>query len=98
MAVLYVYTYIHTCIHTYVRMYVRTYIHTYIRTYVRTYIYTYIYTYIHIYIHTVHTGKLVINKANNEKYKRIYIKIAMPVAKHMAEYASKCFLEVLLSA
>jgi hypothetical protein len=32
------------------------------------------------------------------KYKKNYIKIAMPVAKHMAEYASKCCLEGTLSA
>jgi len=32
------------------------------------------------------------------KYKKNYIKIAMPVAKHTAEYASKCCLEGILIA
>jgi hypothetical protein len=32
------------------------------------------------------------------KFSRISFKIAMPVAKHMAEYASKCCLEWILSA
>jgi hypothetical protein len=32
------------------------------------------------------------------KSKKNYIKIAMPVAKHTAEYASKCCLDGLLSA
>jgi hypothetical protein len=33
-----------------------------------------------------------------KKSKKNYIKIAMPVVKHMAEYAWKCYLEGILSA
>jgi len=32
------------------------------------------------------------------KYKKNYITISMPVVKHTAEYASKCFLVGILSA
>jgi hypothetical protein len=32
------------------------------------------------------------------KSKKNHIKFAMPVAKHTAEYASKCYLEGILSA
>ena len=47
----------------------------------------------------IYTGKLVFNKAKKvNKYKKNYIKIAMPVVKHTAEYASKCCLEGILSA
>ena len=40
--------------------------------------------YIYIY---VHAGKLLFNKAKKNKPKKNYIKIAMPVAKHTAQYA-----------
>jgi len=33
-----------------------------------------------------------------DKSKNNYIKIVMPVAKRMAEYASKCFVKGILSA
>ena len=56
-------------------------------------VYIYIYTYIYIYIYT---RKLLINKAKKSKIN--YIKIAMPVAKHTAEYASKCCVEGISSA
>jgi hypothetical protein len=44
-------------------------------------------------------GKLLFNKAKKvNKYNTNYIIIAVPVAKHTAEYASKCCLEEILSA
>jgi hypothetical protein len=46
----------------------------------------------------IHPGKLLFNKEKINKSKKNYIKFAMPVAKHAAEYASKCCLEGILSA
>jgi hypothetical protein len=40
----------------------------------------------------------LIKEKMNENEKKNYIKIAMPVAKHTAEYASKFCLEEILSA
>ena len=52
--------------------------------------------YIYIYIYVCGSYFLIKQKMN--KSKKNYVKIAMPVAKHMAEYASKCCLEGILSA
>jgi hypothetical protein len=42
-------------------------------------------------------GSYFLIKQNMNKPKKKYIKIAMPMAKHTAEYASKCCLEGILS-
>ena len=54
--------------------------------------------YIYIYTHTYIRGSYFLIKQKMNKSKKNYIKIAMPVAKHTAEYASKCCLEGILSA
>jgi hypothetical protein len=46
----------------------------------------------------IYLGNLLFNKAKMNKSKKNYIKIAMPVAKHTAVYASKFCLEGILSA
>jgi hypothetical protein len=50
-----------------------------------------------IYIQYIHPGKLLL-KQNMDKSKKNYIKFAMPVVKHTAEYVPKCCLEGILSA
>ena len=57
----------------------------------------YIYIYIYIYIHTLIRGSYFLIKQKMYKSKKNFIKIAMPVAKHTAEYAWKCCLEGILS-
>jgi hypothetical protein len=43
-------------------------------------------------------GSYFLIKQKMNKSKKNYIKIAMPMAKHKAEYVSKCCLEGILSA
>jgi hypothetical protein len=43
-------------------------------------------------------GSYFLRKQKMNKSKKNYIKFAMPVAKHTAEYVSKCCLEGILSA
>jgi hypothetical protein len=47
------------------------------------------------YIHI--RGSYFLIKQKMNKSKKNYIKIAMPMAKHTAEYASKCCLEGILN-
>jgi isopropylmalate/homocitrate/citramalate synthase len=49
---------------------------------------------IHIYIR----GSYFLIKQKMNKSKKNYFKISMPLAKYMAEYATKCCLEGILSA
>jgi isopropylmalate/homocitrate/citramalate synthase len=50
------------------------------------------------YIHTYIRGSYFLIKQKLNKSKKNYFKIAMPLAKHMSEYASTCCLEGILSA
>jgi hypothetical protein len=43
-------------------------------------------------------GSYFLIKQKMNKSKKNYIKMSMPVAKHTAEYASKCCLEGILNA
>jgi hypothetical protein len=51
------------------------------------YIYIYIHTHTHTHTHTHIRGSYFLIKQKMNKPKKNYIKIAMPVAKHTAEYA-----------
>jgi hypothetical protein len=57
----------------------------------------YIYIYIYIHTHTHIRRSYFLIKQKISKSKKNYIKIAMPVAKHTAEYAWKSCLEGILS-
>jgi hypothetical protein len=50
----------------------------------------------YIYTHT-YRGSYFLTKQKKKKSKKNYTKIAMPVAEHTAEYASKCCLEGIIA-